>query len=209
MNAMWRLVMWVAVVLTVNGRLVAETNEMSHAGAAQAIFTEYREFKWDKILPDLGADSPEICIVHVDPKTQATKLMIRIPKGIHVRRHWHSANETHTILAGKQVYECDGKRVELGPGSFNYLPAKMVHEAGCRRDHSRSSRWTERGTSLGWTVLRRPAIFSSNRRGPTLRLACRTVESRHQSPLMKTALPLVAARRICLSSRYSSESYQR
>ena len=95
----------------------------------QPIFTAYQDFKWGKILPDLGDSSPEICILHVDPKTQATKLMIRTPKAIHVRKHWHSANETHTIFQGTAVFACDGKKSELGPGSFNYMPAKMVHEA--------------------------------------------------------------------------------
>jgi mannose-6-phosphate isomerase-like protein (cupin superfamily) len=46
-----------------------------------------------------------------------------------VRKHWHSANETHTIIKGTAAFECDGKRLELGPGSFNYMPSKMVHEA--------------------------------------------------------------------------------
>ena len=99
------------------------------ADAPQAIFRNYQDFKWSRILPDLGENSPEICILAVDPKTQATKLMIRATKGIHVRKHWHSANETHTVILGVQVFACEGKRVEQGPGSFNYLPAKMVHEA--------------------------------------------------------------------------------
>jgi mannose-6-phosphate isomerase-like protein (cupin superfamily) len=99
------------------------------ADTPQAIFRNYQDFKWNRILPDLGENSPEISILAVDPKTQATKLMIRAPKGIHVRKHWHSANETHTVILGIQVFACEGKRVEQGPGSFNYLPAKMVHEA--------------------------------------------------------------------------------
>ena len=55
--------------------------------------------------------------------------MIRTPAAIHVRRHWHSANETHTIIRGTAVLQCEGQRAELGPGSFNFMPAKMVHEA--------------------------------------------------------------------------------
>ena len=47
--------------------------------------------KWDKIVPDLGENSPEICILHIDPKTHATSLLIRTPKAIHVRKHWHTA----------------------------------------------------------------------------------------------------------------------
>src|SRR2546423_1484296 len=78
-----------------------EPNDSAHASspnAAAPIFSKYDDLKWAKILPDLGDSSPEISILHVDPKTQATKLMIRTPKAIHVRKHWHSANETHTIL---------------------------------------------------------------------------------------------------------------
>jgi mannose-6-phosphate isomerase-like protein (cupin superfamily) len=110
----------------------AEGATSAHAaggGMQQPIFSDFKDLKWDKILPDLGASSPEICVLHVDPTTKATKLMIRTPKAIHIRKHWHSANETHTIIKGIAKFECDGKGSELGPGSFNYMPAKMVHEA--------------------------------------------------------------------------------
>ena len=93
------------------------------------MFQKLSDVKWNKILPDLGENSPEICILRVDPKTQATQLLIRTPKAIHIRKHWHSANETHTIINGTAKFECDGKKVELAPGSFNFMPAKMVHEA--------------------------------------------------------------------------------
>ena len=109
----------------------AETKDAEHAAApatGEAIFTNYKDVKWNRIIPDLDG-SPEIAILHVDPRTQATKLLIRTPKGIHVRKHWHSANETHTVITGDPIFACDGKRVEQHPGSFNYLPAKMVHEA--------------------------------------------------------------------------------
>jgi quercetin dioxygenase-like cupin family protein len=117
--------------VAVSGR-GAETWEAAQGATAdmpQALFRNYQDFKWDRILPDLGENSPEICILGVDPKTQATKLMIRAPKGIHVRKHWHSANETHTVILGTQVFACEGKRIEQGPGSFNSMPARMVHEA--------------------------------------------------------------------------------
>src|SRR2546422_8864075 len=92
-------------------------------------FKNLSDLKWDKILPDLGADSPEISILHVDPKTHATSLLIRTPKAIHVRKHWHTANESHTMINGAAMLACYGKRGEIGPGGFNFMPAKMVHEA--------------------------------------------------------------------------------
>jgi quercetin dioxygenase-like cupin family protein len=109
-----------------------EAKGKAHAVKAdmpEAVFKNYKDLKWDKILSDLGENSPEICILHVDPKTKATKLLIRCPKAIHIRKHWHSANETHTMVLGTAEFACDGKRVEQRPGSFNFLPAKMVHEA--------------------------------------------------------------------------------
>ena len=87
-------------------------------------FRNVSDLKWDKILPDLGENSPQISILHVDPKTHATSLLIRSPKAIHVRKHWHSANETHMIVSGTAGFACESKRVEQGPGSFNYMSAK-------------------------------------------------------------------------------------
>jgi quercetin dioxygenase-like cupin family protein len=92
-------------------------------------FVGYADLTWNRIIPELEARSPEIAILHVDPTTQATQLMIRTPAAIHVRRHWHSANETHTIIRGTAILACDGQRAELGPGSFNFMPARMIHEA--------------------------------------------------------------------------------
>jgi quercetin dioxygenase-like cupin family protein len=93
------------------------------------MFIGYSELEWNRIVPDLGKKSPEIAILHVDPETQATELMIRTPAAIHVRKHWHTANETHTMIRGMAIFECDGNRAKIGPGGFNFMPAQMVHEA--------------------------------------------------------------------------------
>ena len=92
-------------------------------------FKNLSDLKWGKILPDLAESSPEICILRVDPQTHATSLLIRTPKAIHVRKHWHTANETHMLINGTATFACDGKKVDVGPGGFNFMPAKMVHEA--------------------------------------------------------------------------------
>jgi len=96
---------------------------------AHYMSVQFTEVKWERMVPELGADSPEIAILRVDPKTQTTQLLIRNPKAMHVPQHWHTANETHTILRGTMVFECEGRREELGPGSFNYIPSKMIHQA--------------------------------------------------------------------------------
>lgn len=94
-----------------------------------AINARYEDLQWQPIVPELGDDSPQISILRVDAKTQATQLLIRMPKQMHVPVHWHSANETHTVIKGTMVFEHDGQRHELGPGGFNYLPARTHHQA--------------------------------------------------------------------------------
>jgi mannose-6-phosphate isomerase-like protein (cupin superfamily) len=115
-----------AMTLTSTGW--AESNP-GETGSNAPDFKNLADLKRDKILPDLGENSPQICVLHVDPSTNATSLLIRTPKAIHVRKHWHSANETHTIINATATFACDGKKVELSPGGFNFMPAKMIHEA--------------------------------------------------------------------------------
>ena len=88
-----------------------------------------KSMKWDPIVPPLGKGSPMITILHVDPKTHATQLMIHVPKSFHVAPHWHSANETHTIVKGTFIMESGGMRDTLRAGGFNYTPARMIHQA--------------------------------------------------------------------------------
>jgi quercetin dioxygenase-like cupin family protein len=102
--------------------------------AAHAMSARYDDLKWQPIVPELGADSPQVSILRVDAVTQATQLLIRVPKQMHVPMHWHSANETHTVIKGTMVFEHGGQRHELGPGGFNYLPARMHHQAWCSDD---------------------------------------------------------------------------
>ena len=121
----------VAVAALLGGWMVAGASLAGQQTmpADHPIFMSLADAKWGRIIPELGDSSPEIAILRVDPKTQATQLLIRTPQGIHVRKHWHTANETHTMIVGTATFECDGKRAEIGPGGFNYMPARMTHEA--------------------------------------------------------------------------------
>ena len=103
--------------------------------SAHATYQKFQDLKWEKLVPELGAGSPEITILRVDPKSGATQLMIRSPKNYHLPRHWHTANETHIVISGTFIMEHDGgKREELGPASFNYMPSKMVHQGWTKPD---------------------------------------------------------------------------
>ncbi len=111
--------------------VVAQTSvsAVKEESADHAMDLRFEDLKWEKIVPELGDKSSEITILRVDPKTKATHLMIRVPKDFHVPKHWHTANETHTIVKGTFIIEHEGKRQAIGQGSWNFVPNKMAHEA--------------------------------------------------------------------------------
>jgi mannose-6-phosphate isomerase-like protein (cupin superfamily) len=132
--------MGTAIMFTkARGLGVAATHQPGPGNAP--MFVPLPDVKWSRIPPIPGRPAPgptdpwpEIAILRVAPETKATQLMIRVPKNFHVPPHWHTANETHTIVTGTFIMECEGKRAELGPGSFNYMPSKMVHQAWTKAD---------------------------------------------------------------------------
>jgi mannose-6-phosphate isomerase-like protein (cupin superfamily) len=109
-----------------------EAKAQEHAD--HAVNARYENLKWERIVPELGEKSSEITILRVHPETKATHLMIRVPPNTHIPMHWHTANETHTIVKGTFIMECEGKREVLGPGSWNYIPSKMHHQAWTKPD---------------------------------------------------------------------------
>jgi mannose-6-phosphate isomerase-like protein (cupin superfamily) len=119
-----------AMMIVASAGAAQTTAPPSHDASAHDLYMNTKELKWDKLVPELGAGSPEITILHVDPKSGASQLMIRSPANYHAPRHWHTANETHVVIYGTWIMKHDGgeKEKELGPGGFNYMPGKMVHE---------------------------------------------------------------------------------
>jgi quercetin dioxygenase-like cupin family protein len=99
----------------------------SQPAPAHPVFLKFSDLKWERTPDGLQ----EIVILHENPASKATELMIRVPKNFHVPRHWHSANETLTIISGSFTMKHDGsdEKVTLNAGSFSYMPAKMIHEA--------------------------------------------------------------------------------
>ena len=50
----------------------------------EPVFKNFNDLKWEKTNPELGDNSQEIAILHVNPTTKATELFIRAPKNYHV-----------------------------------------------------------------------------------------------------------------------------
>jgi anti-sigma factor ChrR (cupin superfamily) len=90
---------------------------------------KFQDVKWQKIFPHLDpglARDIDLARRSQDLRDAAPDSR---PEGFHVPKHWHAANETHTVITGSFTVECNDQREELGPGSFNYMPSKMVHQA--------------------------------------------------------------------------------
>src|SRR5260221_11375797 len=119
------------LMIAVSPAVAQTTTPSSHDASSHDVYLNTKDLKWDRLVPELGAGSPEITILHKDPKSGATQLMIRSPANYHAPRHWHTANETHTVIYGTWIMKHDGgqKEKELGPGGCNYMPRKMVHDA--------------------------------------------------------------------------------
>ncbi len=104
------------------------------ATVRRAMSARYDDLKWQTIVPELGDDSPQISILRVDPKTHATQLLIRVPKQPRADALALGKRFTHTVIRGTWVFEHEGTRDQLGPGGFNYMPAKMHHQAWASDD---------------------------------------------------------------------------
>ena len=96
-----------------------------------AILRNKPDQQWEKMLPELGKDSPLYTILRVDPLTNATTLKIDFPTAIHIPRHTHEKSETHIILRGSHLFENNdtGERFDVREGGYFYLPGHIVHEA--------------------------------------------------------------------------------
>jgi quercetin dioxygenase-like cupin family protein len=87
------------------------------------------DMSWEKMLPELGVDSPLYAILRVDPVSRATTLMIKFPAAMHIPRHTHAKSETHIILGGAHIFEHGGKHYDVKEHGYIYMPGKFEHEA--------------------------------------------------------------------------------
>jgi len=97
----------------------------------ESVLRNKPDLKWEKMLPELGKDSPEYTILRVDPNTDATTLLLEFPTAIHIPKHTHEKSESHFLLAGSHLFENNvtGERFEVEAGGYFYLPGKIMHEA--------------------------------------------------------------------------------
>jgi len=93
-----------------------------------AISIEFSQILWTPMVPEMGTGSPMRSVLHEHPVTHGSQFVIQLPPKFHVPAHYHTVNETHTVIEGTFIVQVEGKRTALQPGGFNYTPANVVHE---------------------------------------------------------------------------------
>ena len=83
-----RLIGAMVIATLVCPMAVAQKPPAPAPDAANPAFTHFQDLNW-RVYPG----GTKASIVHIDPTTQTTELLIWNPPNTHVPRHWHSANE--------------------------------------------------------------------------------------------------------------------
>jgi quercetin dioxygenase-like cupin family protein len=106
-------------------------NETTATAQNETIMKNKETLKWEKMLPDLGKDSPVYAVLRVDPKTNETTIVIEFPTAIHIPKHTHEKSETHIILRGSHLFENSdtGERYDIKENGYFYMAGHIVHEA--------------------------------------------------------------------------------
>lgn len=109
----------------------AESRISASHGLAEVLSKNKNDQKWEPVFPDLGNDSPLVCLLRVDPDTGAATVMLKFPKTFHFPKHTHGKGETTYIVAGAHLFEdCEsGSRYEVKEQGYFYMPAKKIHQA--------------------------------------------------------------------------------
>ena len=92
-----------------------------------------RDLKWGP-CPPLLPKGCGIAVLHGDPAKNNVDIFLRLPPGSRIPRHWHTSVERMVLVAGEMHVVYDGHpRILLKPGTYAYGPAKLPHEAECRK----------------------------------------------------------------------------
>jgi quercetin dioxygenase-like cupin family protein len=101
------------------------------SAAKDAVVVKAADVKW--------ADHPSVpgakmAVESGDPAKGPAVVLIKFPKGSTVPPHWHTANETVTVVSGSSVFGSGetadaAKGTELSSGSYIVIPSKSPHWA--------------------------------------------------------------------------------
>jgi len=73
---------YVALAMTILITPALAQNAPAHDPSVHPVFQNFSGLTWEKTNPELGDNSPDVAILHVNPNTKATELLIRTPEGL-------------------------------------------------------------------------------------------------------------------------------
>ena len=80
---------------------------------------------------------PEGCalaVLHGDPAKANADVLLKVPAGSFIPRHWHTSAERMVLVSGELVVTYDGQApATLKAGDYAYGPAKRPHQASCAK----------------------------------------------------------------------------
>ena len=96
-----------------------------------SVLKNKEDLKWEKMLPELGKDSPVYAVLRIDLQTNETTIVIEFPTAMHIPRHTHQKSETHILLRGSHLFQNNdtGERFDVQAGGYFYMEGNIVHEA--------------------------------------------------------------------------------
>lgn len=73
-----------------------------------------------------------LAVLHGDPAKANVDVLLKVPAGSFIPRHWHTSAERMVLASGEMVVTYDGQApATMKAGDYAYGPAKRPHEASC------------------------------------------------------------------------------
>lgn len=91
------------------------------------------QLKWGPCPPFLPKGC-QITVLQGDPAKNNADIFFKVPANSVLPRHWHTSAERMVLVSGELHVTYDGhKTAVLKPGSYAYGPAKLAHQAECKK----------------------------------------------------------------------------
>lgn len=76
----------------------------------------------------------QIAVLNGDPAQANADIFFKVPADFHIPYHWHNSRERMVLVSGElEVTYDDHETAVVKTGEFAYGPAKLPHEAYCRK----------------------------------------------------------------------------
>ena len=120
-----------AAVVALTGSVVSAEGPVSDP--ALALTFHDASLKWGPCPPFIPKGC-EIAVLHGDPAKPNVDVFFKVPGGFTIPKHWHTSAERMVLVSGELTVTYDGQKpATLKRGTYAYGPAKLAHEATCKK----------------------------------------------------------------------------